>query len=121
MHRLGNNLGINIKKCWPSPNTTKKIETLKHESIVVESTYQIDLYERNIQIEKISANLMCLLVDIVHRSLPAGVYLSIHEHNHFQHEYSRFIPDHDLAEYKKELNLLRKNTTFDEEDPVKKK
>lgn len=85
------------------------------------STYELNLYERNIQIENISAVLMSLLVEIVHRSLPSGVYLSIHNHDYHLHEISRYIPDHELAGYKRELKMLLSNKKDDDDEPKKKK
>lgn len=113
-----------MAKYWCQPNTTKKIETLKHESQVVESGYELHMYERNIQIEKISGRLTSMLVEIVHRSLPVGVFLSIHEHDHVLHEQTRYIPDHDLMNYKQELKqvLASRSPDLDEDEaPTKKK
>lgn len=110
-----------MAKYWCAPHTSKKLETLKHESIVIESTYELNLYERNVQIENISARLTSLLVEIVQRSLPVGVFLSIHEHDDELHEVSRYIPDHDLKEYQSELKTLLSNKNFDEEEDPKKK
>lgn len=116
LHRLSNRLGLVVVKYWCAPNTTKKIETLQHESSVVQHEYELNLYERNIQIEKVSSRIMSLLVEVVHRSLPAGVQLSIHEHNHELHEKTRYITDHELLQYKKELKLLLDNKKEDEEE-----
>ena len=123
LHRLSNKLGLKVTKYWCAPNTTSKIETLKNESNVVDSTYQLNLYERNVQIQNISGRLASILVDIVSRSLPVGVELSIHEHDKQMHEISRYIPDLQLVEFRQELNLLLSNKTDDEEeeDPKKKK
>lgn len=121
---MSNNLGLTVAKYWCQPNTTKKIETLKHESQVVESGYELHMYERNIQIEKISGRLTSMLVEIVHRSLPVGVFLSIHEHDHVLHEQTRYIPDHDLMNYKQELKqvLASRSPDLDEDEaPTKKK
>ncbi|KAI2805991.1 hypothetical protein RDWZM_009375 [Blomia tropicalis] len=121
LHRLSNKLGLKVSKFWCMPNTTKKIETLLPESSVVESTYELNLYERNIQIENISGRLMSLFVEVVHRSLPVGVYLSIHKHDERQHELSRYIEDHQLIEFKSELKMLLSHKQDDVEETTKKK
>ena len=123
LHRLLNKLGVNVSNYWCAPNTTEKIETLKHESNVLESTYDLNLYERNVQIENLSSRLVSILVDLVGRSLPVGVQVSIHEHDEKVHETSRYIPNHDLAEFKRELAMLRSNKIDDigVEEPPKKK
>lgn len=116
LHRLSNRLGLVVVKYWCAPNTTTKIETLQHESNVVQYEYELNLYERNIQIEKISSRIMSLLVEVVHRSLPAGVQLSIHEHDHELHEKTRYITDYELLQYKKELKLLLDSKNDDDEE-----
>ncbi|XP_017462521.1 PREDICTED: 39S ribosomal protein L48, mitochondrial-like, partial [Rhagoletis zephyria] len=123
LHRLSNKLGLTVAKYWCQPNTTRKIETLQHESQVVESTYELQMYERNIQIEKISGRLTSMLVEIVHRSLPVGVFLSIHEHDDALHEKTRYIPDHDLNNYKLELKqvLASRSPDLDEAETNTKK
>jgi len=123
LHRLSNHLGLTVSKHWCAPSSTKKVEILKNESLVVETVNELHIYERNIQVQNISARLSSLLVDIVHRSLPVGVYLSIHQHDDTLHEKSRYIPDLLLAEYKEELKELMANKEFvtEPEDPKKKK
>lgn len=108
-------------KYWCSPNSTTKIETLQHESSVVHNTYQLNFYERNIQFENISSKVISLLIDVVQRSLPAGVYLSIHQHEHDLHEKTRYITDHELIQYKQDLKILLDSKKDDVEDVKKKK
>ena len=119
LHRLSNKLGIIVPKCWCAPNTSKKIETLKPESTKHDSTYDLNFYERNIQIKHITGPVIQQFVEIVHRSLPVGVYLSIHPYDHKLHEMSRYIPDYELAKYKVELEQLIANNKDDFEDKKK--
>lgn len=123
LHRLSNKLGLNVVKYWCSPHTATKIETLVPESTVVEASYELNLYERNIQIKQISSRFVSLLVEIAHRSLPVGVQLSVHEHEYELHEKPRYIPDHELASYKEDLALLRNSKMADDDvtDTGKKK
>ena len=88
---------------------------------MVQGTYELHLYERNIQIQNISGRLTSMLVEIVHRSLPVGVYLSIHEHDDSLHEQPRYIPDHQLMSFKTELKQMLASKTSDEEEEVPKK
>mgnify|MGYP005803101435 CR=1 FL=1 len=123
LHRLSNKLGLSVSKYWCAPNVSTKVETLKHESSVVQATYELHMYERNVQIENISGRLTSMLVEIVHRSLPVGVYLSIHPHDHKLHEEPRYIPDHQLMGLKSEYKqlLASKSDDVEEATPKKKK
>jgi len=125
LHRLSNKLGLNVSAFWAAANTSRKVEILKHESTITVDSHELNLYERNVQLQNITGRLLALVIEIVHRSLPVGVYLSIHEHSHLEHEASRYIVDHQLLEHKDDLKLLMASKQKDEEDltaaPGKKK
>ncbi|KAF7495891.1 39S ribosomal protein L48 [Sarcoptes scabiei] len=122
IHKLSNRVGLSVTKFWCVSNQTFKIETLENESSVVDQTYELNLYERNLQIENISSKVMSLLVESLHRSLPAGIFLSIHQHDHESHEKNRYIPDLELVQHKTNLKLLLSSAKNDEiEEDVKKK
>ena len=111
---MAENIGIDVAEAWATPATTWQAFTYAEESTVVQDTYQLDLYERNIQIGIIYSNVQLhlvkiikapfwhlsiflnwtqhfliavnvqtvdlpILIDIIRKTLPEGVQLSIHE------------------------------------------
>ena len=58
------NIGIDVAEAWATPATTWQAFTYAEESTVVQDTYQLDLYERNIQIGIIYLNVQLHLVKI---------------------------------------------------------
>ena len=50
IHNMAENIGIDVAEAWATPATTWQAFTYAEESTVVQDTYQLDLYERNIQI-----------------------------------------------------------------------
>lgn len=121
LHRLSDKLGLNVTKYWCAPYTSARFENLAPESHVVSTTNELHLYERNVQISDISGRLTSLLVEAVHRSLPAGVELSIHQHSHELHEKTRYITDFELLQHQADLKELVSNRSDDAEEEVKKK
>ena len=47
---MAENIGIDVSNAWATPATTWQAFTYAEESTVVQDTYQLDIYERNIQI-----------------------------------------------------------------------
>lgn len=123
LHKLMNKLGVKVVSFWCSPHMASKYDNLKRESDVSETTYYLDLFERNIQIENLSAKMTPLLIEIIYSSLPAGVRLSVHEHDYWIHEESRYIPDLQLAAFKAEFEELKGSKSLEdiEEKPKPKK
>ncbi|XP_054153860.1 probable 28S ribosomal protein S10, mitochondrial [Oppia nitens] len=107
IHILLNKLGVNVVKYWCSPHQSIKYESLKPQSEVSESQFTLNLYERNVQIEHLSAKMAPLLLEILYSSAPVGVQLNVHPHHHILHEENRFIPDLQLAAFKAELKELK--------------
>ncbi len=105
---------------WCSPHLASRYDVLKRESNVSETNYCLDLFERNLQIENLSAKMAQILIEVIYSSLPAGVKLSIHEHDYKSHEESRYIPDLQLAAFKAELEELKGSQDFEIETKPKK-
>ena len=61
---MAENIGIDVAEAWATPATTWQAFTYAEESTVVQDTYQLDLYERNIQIGIIYFNVLLHLVII---------------------------------------------------------
>ncbi|CAG2115461.1 unnamed protein product [Medioppia subpectinata] len=121
LHNLMNKLGVNVVKYWCSPLQSLRYDSLRPESEVTDSQFTLNIYERSLQIENLSAKMAPVLLEIVLSSLPAGVHMSAEEHDPSVHEESRYIPDLQLAAFKSELQELKGNMSDDIEDPKKAK
>jgi len=92
VHNMAENIGIDVSEAWATPASTFDAYTYAEESTVVKDTYTLDLYERNIQIVNTQTTDLPVLIDIIRKTLPEGVQLSIHEHD-TSHSEARYIPD----------------------------
>jgi len=120
LHNLFNKLGVNVVKYWCSPLQSLRHDSLRPESEVTDSQFTINIYERSLQIENLSAKMAPVLLEIVLSSLPAGVHMSTEEHDPLVHEESRYIPDLQLAAFKAELEELKGSQDFEIETKPKK-
>ena len=103
-------MGLDVSDAWATPATSWNAYTYDAESTIVKETYKLHLYERNIQIGmklfwltyrerrlsywwficfiythtcflvNVQTTELPVLIDIVRKTLPEGVTLSIHEH-----------------------------------------
>lgn len=105
VHNMAENIGIDVYEAWATPASTWNAYTYAEESTVVQDTYKLDLYERNIQIVNVQTTDLPVLIDIVRKTLPEGVRLSIHEHNN-EHSEARYIPDPFIDGLRTELHEL---------------
>lgn len=100
--KLTNKLGVTVQDRWANHHKALKIENFRHESEAIDQNYQLNLYERNIQIKHLSAKLAQIYVEILQSSMPPGVILDIHPHSE-EHESIRYIKDSQLDVLRAEL------------------
>jgi len=114
IHNLAENIGVDVGDAWATPATTWKVHTYAEESTVVKETYTLQLYERNVQIVDVQTTDLPVLIDIIRKTLPEGVELSVHEHKE-EHREARFIPDPFIEGLQSELNEItaRKQESID--------
>merc|ERR1719510_1307247 len=114
IHNVAENIGIDVSEAWATPASSYNVFTYADESTAVKDTYTLHLYERNIQIVNVQTTELPVLIDIVRKTLPEGVRLSVHEHK-AQHKEARFIPDPFIEEIREELSTLeaRKQEAID--------
>lgn len=105
IHNLAENIGIDVSESWATPATDWNIYTYAEESTATKDTYTLHLFERNVQIVNVQTTELPVLIDVVRKTLPQGVRLSVHEHK-TEHKEARFIPDPFIEELQRELNLL---------------
>lgn len=105
IHNLAENIGIDVCDAWATPATDWNIYTYAEESTAIKDTYTLHLFERNIQLANVQTTDLPILIDVVRKTLPEGVRLSVHEHQ-TEHKEARFIPDPFIEELQRELNQL---------------
>ena len=71
------------------PNIAKIFDV---NSTVVKESYRLHTYERNIQVSNMRTIDAQILIDILTRTIPEGVELSVHEHSEEENEV-RWVPD----------------------------
>lgn len=105
IHNTAENMGIDVSESWATPSKTFIAKTYNENSTDVRDSSKINVYERNVQVINMRSIDAPLLLDIIHRTIPEGVELKVHEHEAEHHE-ARFIPDPFIDGLKKELNEM---------------
>lgn len=112
VHAVAKNMDIDVEDCWGVPAQDLRLTTFKPNSEIPNSQFNLKMYERNVQITDISSIQMSVLLRVLEKCTPAGIFINIVEHEEY-HEENRYIPD-------SELNTLKQ--TLDEMGgPLKKK
>ena len=105
VHNLVENMGIDCSDSWASPGTTIVAKTYDINSTIVKDSCPVNSYERNVQVSNLRSIDASLLIDLLRRTLPEGVELSVHEHTE-EHYEARFIPDPFISGLKEELRQM---------------
>ena len=105
VHNLVENMGIDCSDSWASPGTTIVAKTYDINSTIVKDSCPVSTYERNVQVSHLRSIDASLLIDLLRRTLPEGVDLSVHEHTEDHYE-ARFIPDPFITGLKEELRQM---------------
>ena len=77
------------------------------QSSKVSSTFNLNLYERNVQIADVLSTELPVLLDVLRKTLPEGVSLSVHKHTNEDYE-ARFIPDPLIESVTQELEVIER-------------
>nr|SVE75554.1 EOG090X0MUO [Daphnia dolichocephala] len=105
IHKTAENMGIEVDDCWAAPCKKHKIQTFKPFSAQVESQYNLNIYERNVQVVDLEATKAPLFFHIIQAALPEGVKMTVKPHDDTDEEH-RYVPDLELTQLKNELNAL---------------
>lgn len=105
IHNMAENMGIDVSQSWATPATTWKAHLYEERSTVIKDTLEVHIYERNVQVENMRTVDAPILVDILRKTLPEGVNLSVHPHAE-EHVEARYIPDPFIDSLRSELNIL---------------
>ncbi|XP_042885705.1 uncharacterized protein LOC122261935 [Penaeus japonicus] len=105
VHRTALNMGIEVEDSWATPCQKVHIQTYKPRSVKIESEYDLQIYQRTVQLADIPSYLAPLFMEVAQAGLPEGVNLTFQEHIP-EHTEVRYIPDLELKELRKQLDLL---------------
>nr|CAG4651534.1 EOG090X0MUO [Simocephalus serrulatus]SVE94665.1 EOG090X0MUO [Simocephalus serrulatus] len=105
IHKTAENMGLEVEDCWATPCKKYKIQNYKPFSTQTDSVYQLNLYERNVQIVDLPTTIAPIFFHIIQAALPEGVRLNI-KHHDVADEELRYVPDLELKQLKDELDAL---------------
>ncbi|KAK4029206.1 39S ribosomal protein L48, mitochondrial [Daphnia magna] len=110
IHKTAENMGIEVDDCWASPCQKYKVQTFKPFSTQTEHQYNLNVYERNVQVVDLEATKAPIFFHIIQAALPEGVKLTVKLHDDMEEEH-RYLPDLELTQLKNELDSLGGPTT----------
>jgi len=105
IHNTAERVGIDVEDSWATPCKKLKINRLFPESTHIESEYQLNVYERNVQISEVPTTILPLFINMVEAALPAGVTLRVQPHEQYHMEV-RYVPDLELKELREKLDTM---------------
>ncbi|XP_047520068.1 uncharacterized protein LOC125059617 [Pieris napi] len=103
IHRYAEVMGLQVDECWATPAKQFKIHRYKPGGTVVDSEYNLNIYERNVQVVDVPAWALGTLLRVSRALLPEGCTLNVHEHT-IEHEDIRYVPDNELLTLKQQLD-----------------
>ncbi|XP_037072620.1 uncharacterized protein LOC119093720 isoform X2 [Pollicipes pollicipes] len=113
VHHMLCALDVDVNDCWASPHSSCRVTRFKLDSAIVETSYEMKTYERNVQLSELPATVAPLVAELLQRSTPPGVWVRLHPHES-QHDDLRYVPDLQLKELKQQLSEVG-------QDPDKRK
>lgn len=105
VHKLAASLEIESDESWALPAQKLEISRTEPNSSIVDTTYHLSIYERNVQVVDVPSNIMSIFIEAVQTALPEGVNLEVHVHTK-EHEEARYVPDLELKELEKTLEEM---------------
>ncbi|KAJ8721505.1 hypothetical protein PYW07_002280 [Mythimna separata] len=102
IHRYAEVMGIQVDECWATPAQQLKVQQFKSGGTAIEAEYNLNVYERNVQVTDVPAWALGTLLRVSRAVLPEGCTLRVHEHE-IAHEEVRYVPDNQLIELKQQL------------------
>ncbi|XP_014670187.1 PREDICTED: 39S ribosomal protein L48, mitochondrial-like [Priapulus caudatus] len=105
VHNTAENIGINVTNSWPVLPQASLVQRIKQRSNLVEAEYNLSLYERVVQVDKLPSTLATILLDVIQTSLPEGIQFTMKYHTQLA-DISRYIPDRELKELEAQLTDL---------------
>ena len=121
-------MGIDVETAWATPAKTFQMTTFIEGGTRPKDLYNVNLYERNVQVVGLRSVDAPVLIDTIRIALPEGVVLSVHEHTREMAE-ERWIADPfidslrtelDAADVEKEKEQIKKDATTEAKAARKK-
>ncbi|XP_047992324.1 uncharacterized protein LOC125231024 [Leguminivora glycinivorella] len=105
IHRYAEIMGIQVDDSWATPAQQLKVQRFKPGGTIVDAEYNLNVYERNVQVVDVPAWALGSLLRCARAMLPQGCELRVHEHA-VEHEETRYVPDNQLLELKQQLEVM---------------
>lgn len=105
INSIAKEMEIDVEEGWALPPQAMQITTLKPNSDIINSQYNLKIYRRVLQLNDVFTTQLPTLLRAIEASTPAGVSVKVEKHE-FHHEEERYIPDKDLLTLKQELDEL---------------
>ncbi|XP_022815016.1 uncharacterized protein LOC111348585 [Spodoptera litura] len=102
LHKYAEVMGIQVDECWATPAQKIKVQRFKPGGTAVDTEYNLNIYERNVQVTDVPAWALGTLLRVARALLPESCTLRVHEHE-IAHEEIRYVPDNQLIELKQQL------------------
>jgi len=102
VHRMAENMGIDVSLAWATPAQSLDLTTYHVGGIRPKDTFNVQLYERNVQVANLRSIDAPVLLDVIQKALPEGVTLRIAEHTVEAAE-ARWIADPFIDQLRSEL------------------
>ncbi|XP_035743553.1 39S ribosomal protein L48, mitochondrial-like [Vespa mandarinia] len=104
IHKVATAMDIDVDNGWAFPAKVLKIQRFKPKGTVVSAEYNLNVYERNIQLADVTSTQCPLLIRILEATLPEGITLNV----------AIFDPDIDLKRYIPDKQLLDMRTMLED-------
>ncbi|XP_076354115.1 mitochondrial ribosomal protein L48 isoform X2 [Tachypleus tridentatus] len=110
VHNIALKMDIEVEDSWATPSQSLHVTNFKPESTVVENSYHLNIYERNVQVSGLSATIAPTFLEVIQKSLPEGVNFCVQLHQQ-EFEEMRYIPDLQLEDFKRQLDEIKNPKT----------
>lgn len=105
INKIAGVLNITVQNGFAFPHKEFHIKRFKSGSIIVDSEYDLKIYERHIQVSGVTSTICPIFIRILEATLPEGVSLCIDEYDPMIQK-KRYIPNKELLTLKSELEEL---------------
>lgn len=105
INTIADNMNLSVEECWATPCRQYQIQKFKDKTNIIESEYQLNMYERNVQVVDVPAPIYPTFLRLLEASMPEGVTLQAREHLE-EHDNVRYVPDQELKQLKSQLEEL---------------
>merc|ERR1712025_1404469 len=106
IHNLAENMGITVEEAWATPAKSYTMTTYYAGGTLPKDTFDVNIFERNVQVVNMRSIDAPLLIDTIRRGLPEGVTMSIHEHTVEMAE-ERWIADPFIDSLRSEISAKK--------------